>query len=127
MSSGRFQGVQFDLDGVEYGEEVILTVRARVHEVTVRTTASGEARQISVLKPLDVVVEGDALAVVVPDLGEPLHKDSFEVKSFGDAFSDVGDGSEERIVFSTVERSSAGPKNPLLVSKDKMLAKFLEE
>lgn len=73
---GRFQGVQFDLeDALEYGAEVVLTVRCKVHESTLRSTRAGDVRRIHVLKPVEVTTLPSSSSEVLPPklaLGKPV-------------------------------------------------------
>ena len=55
---GRFQGAQFDLDvELEHGEEVMLDVKCKVTEISVRSASSGKVRKIVVLRPVDVLLQ----------------------------------------------------------------------
>ncbi len=82
---GRFVGAQFDLDqALQYQDEVLLVVRAKVSEKVLRQQATGATREISVLRAEDVFVadgvQADLLRSTfgirgedqVPELGHPL-------------------------------------------------------
>jgi hypothetical protein len=80
------------------------------------------------LKPLEVVIEGEPLAVVVPDLGEPVDNGFNGVlKPLEVTIEDDGNFSSFDDDVRQVSRPVDDHRNPLLVPKDKLLAKFLGE